>query len=46
MIGKRKNGGRRLLGSTREFLWGKLEVAGYKLAMNDIALQWYRSYLL
>jgi len=46
VIGKRKNGGRRLLESTIEFLWGKLDVAGYKLAMDDIALQWYRSYLL
>ena len=36
MIGKRKNGGRRLLESTIEFLWGKLEVAGYKLAMDDM----------
>ena len=36
MIGKRKNGGRRLLESTIKFLWGKLEVAGYKLAMDDM----------
>ena len=40
MIGKgKKQAGRRQLESTTEFLWGRLEEAGYhKLAIDDTAL--------